>query len=69
MIGHLMAWVHERTALRAAATTVTRTLRALVSAGLVLATVAGCAQYPARDRDLNLEAIQQMGYWGNDPGF
>jgi len=64
-----MASVHERTAPRAVATNVTGTLRALVAAGLVLATVAGCAQHPARDRDLNLEAIQQMGYWGNDPGF
>ena len=69
MIGRRMASVQERTASRAAATNGTRTLLALVAAALVFATVAGCAQQPARDRDLNLEAIQQMGYWGNDPGF
>ncbi len=69
MTGRWMASVRERTAPRVAARTVARSLGALAAASLVLATVAGCAQQPARDRDLNLEAIQQMGYWGNDPGF
>lgn len=46
-----------------------RRLGALVSAGLVLALVSGCAQTPPKDRDLNAEAIRQMGYWGGEPGY
>ena len=48
----------------------TRRLPALMAAGLVVALVAGCAQAPpAGERDLNAEAMRQMGYWGGEPGF
>ena len=44
-----------------------RALHAL--AGLALVALAGCAQVPATDRDLNAEAMKQMSYWGGEPGF
>ena len=41
---------------------------ALLVVGLVFAfVVVGCAQVPARDRDLNAEAMDQMTRWGNSP--
>ena len=69
MIHYRIRPVRDRSAPRVEKQTVARLLGALVTAGLVLATVAGCAQGPARDRDMNAEAMQHMGYWGNDPGF
>ena len=50
-----------------ASQTVARTLGVVAAAGLVLATAAGCAQNPTRDRDLNAEAMRHMNYWDNDP--
>ena len=36
-------------------------------AALILVEATGCAQIPPSNRDLNAEALQHMGYWGNDP--
>ena len=46
-----------------------RTIGVFFVGTLILATLGGCASNPHSGRDLNAEAIQQMGYWGNDPGF
>jgi hypothetical protein len=69
MIQQRKASVPECSAPQVDVRIVARKLAALVVAGWLLATVTGCAQNPSRDRDLNAEAIQQMGYWGNDPGY
>ena len=46
-----------------------KSVAAVGAAGLMLAIMAGCAQLPPTDRDLNAEAIKQMSYWGGEPGF
>jgi len=47
-----------------------RTRLALLISGLVLALFsAGCANTSSKDRDLNAEAMRQMGYWGGEPGY
>ena len=35
----------------------------------ILAASTGCAQVPAKGRDLNAETIEQMSFWGGSPGY
>lgn len=43
---------------------------AFLAVGLMIAlVVAGCTYPSAKGRDLNAEAMQQMGYWGSEPGY
>ena len=41
----------------------------VITACVLTLLVAGCAQAPVKDRDLNAEAMRQMSYWGGEPGF
>jgi hypothetical protein len=41
----------------------------VLGAAFLLALVAGCAHNSAKDRDLNAEAMQQMGFGDGEPGI